>query len=322
MILWSLAGILSLAVNHPALADDAAAPENLAELQIRSNYSQTPSSNVEGGTNYGVDTMLYTPVIDSHWRLFAGEYYAHEDEPASEGVISLWRSTAGVEYHDTAVKLSLAPTFNYYNSNDRVGATGDAQWTINNQWAVGGNGQIFSVDTPLRALNAGVTSNSYNANATWHQGDARSLRVDATMVNFSDQNLRASGSALYSERLYTSTQFTLDGIANATESQDSLDEQRLYFNPKADFLGSAGLKATEVLYRDGNAVYLQSLQILPGDYWQKDYGQGLSLDARYELRAHLSDRFEAGVGADFCRQKADGTDETSVSLLFDLTKRF
>ncbi len=319
---WFIFLVLWLVANSaPAIADDNATAPNLSELQINGYYSKAPSSDVEGGSGYGLNTKIYTPIIDNNWRLFAGEYYAHEDEPAAEGVIALWQTSAGVEYHDSAFKLTFAPTFNYYNNNDRFGATTDGQWTINDHWTVGAGGQIFSLDTPLRALNADVTANSYNVNATWHQDDTQSLRIDMNMMNFSDENLRGSEAAAYTDRLYTGQKFLLDAVANATESQDSLDEQRLYFNPKADFLGSAGLKATEVLYRDGNTVYLQSLQLLPGDYWQENYGQSFAFDARYELRAHLNDGFEAGLGGDFNHQATDGTAENSVTVLFDLTKR-
>jgi len=313
-----------LMLNLPVLADDNIAPNDLYELQVKASYSEMPASDVQGGTGYSIDTLFFSPVIQNNWRIFAGEYHAHEDEPDGEGNMSFWRSTAGVEYHDGGVKLSLAPTLNYYNNAARAGVTGNGQWSLNDHWAIGAESQIFSVDTPLRALNAGITSNSYSANAMWHQGDERSVTMNVAVMNFSDQNLRDTGNALYSERLYTNagSSFTLDGVVNITESQNSLDEQRLYFNPKTDLLSSAGLKATDVLCRDGDSVYLQSLQLLPGSYWQRNYGESMAFNARYELRAHFSDNFEVGLGGDFTRQEADGIQASSMTALFDLTRKF
>lgn len=322
-VLWGGVNAAFLLSAYPALADDTAAtPNNGAEIQAKANYSGTPSTNIQGGTGYGAETTVYSSTFDTNWRLFAGEEYSHEEEPLGEGNVTLWRSKAGAEYHDNAVKLDLAPTFNYYGNDDRFGGIADASWTLNDHWVLGGSGQIFSEDTPLRALNADVTANSYNANVEWHQPDVRSVRVNANMMTFSDDNVRGGVSGVYTERLHTDPKFIVDGLVTAAGSQDSLDENRLYYNPKTDLLGSAGLQITQVLYRDGDTVYQHSLQLLPGDYWQKNYGQSLALSARYELRTQFYNGFEIGLGAGFSRQSANGTEENTVTGLLDLTRHF
>jgi len=297
-------------------------PLSGAELQVSANGNITPSSNVNGGTSYGLDTKIYSPTLDTNWRLFAGQYFAHEDEPDGEGSIGFTRSTAGVEYHNDTITTNLAPTLNLYKGTERVGAVGDATWNLNSQWSLGGDGQYFSRDIPLRALNAGITANSYDANVTWHNDDLYRLILNGNAMTFSDGNVRTGAGADYMQRLYTSDHLIIDGLANATESQNSENENRLYYNPNHDLLGLLGARVTQPLYRENNFIYQHSLEVTPGGYWQQNYGASPMVNAHYEQRINFNESLSTGLGVLFSRQSFDGVPENDVTLLFDLTKRF
>ena len=53
-----------------------------------------------------------------------------------------------------------------------------------------GYGEVFSRDTPLRALNRGVTTNALNINTTYRASELHQLRFDGVIMPFSDGNTR------------------------------------------------------------------------------------------------------------------------------------
>jgi len=297
---------------------------NMAELRVRAGYDFSPitSVNVTGGEAYGIDTVLYSPPIDYNWRIFAGEYYTHQVEPDKEGSVGYSRTTAGIEYRNGPITAEAAPTYNLYHNTDRAGGEADATWSINDQWTVAGSGELFSRDTPLRALNAGVTADAYNAHAVWRESEIQELRFGGDIMPFSDGNLRSGVDADYSHRLFTYPHLVIDGLVDAGESQNSDNANRLYYNPYHDFIALAGARAVQTLYQRYSTLYQQSLTLTPGAYWQQFYGDSAAFRLRYEQRVFFNNVFEAGLGVDFERQAYDGNPEDDIGLTFDLTERF
>jgi hypothetical protein len=86
-----------------------AGSQQRAELTLSTIYNNDPSSNVNGGTSYGIDTTIYSATIQNNWRIFAGELYSHEAEPFGEGAIGYNRGTAGVEYRNDSITAINVP---------------------------------------------------------------------------------------------------------------------------------------------------------------------------------------------------------------------
>ena len=297
------------------------ATDDKAELRVNANDYMTPASNANGGSGFGIDTTIMSAPIDGSWRFYAGEYFAHEIEPAGEGSIGYSRATAGIAYQGDTVAADFAPTYNHHNSTERVGAVGDVTWSIDSNWSVGGGGQLFSRDTPLRAMNAGITADSYDVNAAFHQDTTRDVRAEFDIMNFSDNNFRTDVSATDTEHLFSNTSFSFDGLVNAAESNDSKNEDRLYFNPAQDFLGKIGGRITQPLYHGDGYAYDHSLTVMPGVYWQQNYGSSPAVEARYDQSLHVDNDLDLGFGVDYTRQAADGIEEDSYTFLLNLTKR-
>ncbi len=311
----------SLAVQRAARDEEI---HNMAELQIRAGYAFRPitTQNVTGGEAYGIDTLIYSSPIAYNWRIFAGEFYTHQDEPSHEGAIGFSRSTIGGEYRNGPWTASLAPTYNHYNGTERLGGAGDATYSINDQWTVAGAAEIFSRDTPLRAMNAGTTSDFFGGHVTWTQDEARQARLGGDIMPFSDGNTRSGIDGDYTQKLYTAPHFYIDGLVSAAESQNSADSNRPYYNPKSDFIALAGPRATHTLYQRYSTLWQHSLLLTPGLYWEDHYGTDAAFRARYEQRLHLNNTFEAGAGVNFSRQSYDGNAENDISLTLDLLDRF
>jgi biofilm PGA synthesis protein PgaA len=296
--------------------------ENKAFLQINSTYDISPSSNVNGGTNYGIDTKVYSAPFYKSWRLFAGEYYTHEIEPLGEGRIGYSQSIAGIQYDTNKVTVSIAPTYNNYNYNQRVGSAATVSWYVDPNWTLGAGNQIFSKDIPLRALNSGITANSYNANIGWSEEGKRDIRVDVDMMTFSDYDLRSTFSGSYTEHLFENPHVRIDSLVTLAESQNSLDENRPYFNPKQDYQAMVGPRITEPLYTGHGITYEHSLELTPGIYWQQNYGDSPAFSAHYQQRVTGLAGMDADVGLIYTRQSYDGAANNDMVILFDLTERF
>jgi biofilm PGA synthesis protein PgaA len=180
----------------------------------------------------------------------------------------------------------------------------------------------MSADTPLRALNQGVTADSYGVHALWRQDETRSVRFGGGVMPFSDGNLRTEEDADYTERLLTKPLWHIDGLLSGGADQNSKDENRPYYNPRSDFVGLVGAQFVQQLYQRYEMMWQHSLRVMPGFYWQQSYGTDATVRARYEHRIWLDRTFETGLGVNFQRQSYDGAPENDVSLTLDATDHF
>lgn len=297
---------------------------NMAELDVTAGYALNPmtSRNVSGGSAFGIDAKIYSSPFHYNWRLFAGEFFTHQHEPNGEGSIGLSRTTAGVEYRNGDVTANLAPTYNAYHGTERVGVAGDASYNFNDHWSVAGGGELFSRDTPLRALNQGVHADMAGAHAVWKQDEALSVRFGGSVMPFSDGNFRSEEDADLTKRVWTAPYWRLDGIVSAGMDQNSKDENRSYYNPSSDFIGLIGGQFVQTLYQRYSTLWQHTLRITPGVYWQKNFGADPTVRARYEHRVFFNQTFEAGLGVNFQRQDYDGQAENDVSVTLDLVDHF
>jgi len=297
---------------------------NMAELRVRAGYDFEPMSSqiVTGGEAYGIDTMLYSPPINYNWRIFAGQFYAHQNQPNNEGSVGFSRTAVGAEYRGGPLTASISPTYNRYNDGDRIGVAGDATYWLNDQWAVAASGEKLSRETPRRALNQGITSDFFSGRVTYRADNTREIRVGGVVQPFSDDNTRTGIDASYKETVFTYPDLRIDGLVDAGESQSSGDANRPYYNPKQDAAGLVGARGTHTIYQRYSTLWQQSLTLLPGAYWQENFGTSAMFRARYEQRLFLNNTFETGFGVNYMRKSFDGNPQNDVSLTLDLTDRF
>jgi biofilm PGA synthesis protein PgaA len=298
---------------------------NMAELDAHAGYQFAPSEgdvNNPNGQGFDVGAELYSSPIDFNWRLFAGEDFFHEHEPEQEGILDYSRTNAGAEYRNGDVTTSGGVSYNRFDSGERVGAFGKGEYTFNDMWSAGIAAELFSADTPLRALNAGVTADNYEVNGKWRGSESESVTFSANAMPFSDGNFRTGQDAEYIRRLYTDDQYQLDFEGNAASQQNSKNEARSYYNPSLDFTALAGLRGTQNLYRHYETLWDHSLLAMAGVYAQQNYNASPAWTIRYEHRLHYDDTLNAGVGVNYTHQDYDGSAEDAVSLTMDVVERF
>ena len=303
----------------------------MAELHVDVTPSFTSATNVQGGDGLTFDTRLYTPPIGYNWRLFGDEEIAHQELPQGQGEITLHRSSAGVEYRDPDLLATLEGSFNTYRQQDpflgsvgeeKLGARASATWSINDYWQLGGTGELFSHDTPLRALRSGVTADSGTVDLTYRESESRELRLVAEAMPFSDGNFRTSLDGRYTQRVLTEPHFKVDVIGGLAGSRDSADANRQYYNPSQDVLATGGVALSQPLYRRYELIYDHRLTVTPGVYWENGFGTAPVVAAEYEHRLRINDVIDTSLGVGFGRQPYDGIYENTVTVLFHFVGRF
>ena len=295
---------------------------NEPELTENAYYNFRPSNSAQGGAGWGTATQVYSSPIHYNWRIFAEEDFQHEVEPTGEGKINYQRSAVGVEYRDTNLTATLAPSFNRYHTSDRFGLEAAADWAFNDRFSVGAGYELFSPEIPLRALNSNVTADKYDIHAEWRQSESRDLRLDTEMMPFSDGNLHTGELLSYTQRLFSLPHFKFDGVLDLSSSQDTKDEARNYFNPRLDVEALAGLQVSQTLYRSYDTIWEHSFVVTPGYYWQQDFGHSKPWVISYNQTLHANNNFEGKLGVSFARQAYDGISEDNVSLLLNLVGHF
>jgi biofilm PGA synthesis protein PgaA len=305
----------------------------MAEFRLDVEATPGASSSVNGGNGIAVEAQIFSSPIDYNWRVFGGGYVAHEELPEGEGNVTLRQSALGVAYSGPDLEASVAGTLTAYgpDSGDTLGSAVDegrgglraeATWSVDDYLQIGGGAEIFSRDTPLRAIGNGITANSLALQATYRESELMALRTGAKAMDFSDGNRRISLDTAYTHRLITRPQVTLDGILGLAASANSADANRPYFNPDRDGLVTAAASMQQNLYRRYEFIWDHRLVLTPGLYWQQGYGTSPVASVSYEQRLRIDDVFDASLGLGLGRQSYDGSYENAIAIMFRLTQRF
>lgn len=287
------------------------------ELRLFAGRALRSSTSLNGGSGLSMGAQVYSPPVADDWRIFAGYRLAHERLP--EGNLTERVYEAGLEYRArdlTAMAEARAASYGTL----RGGGTLEASWSIDDHWKLGGRGEVFATDTPLRALRNGITANAINGKIGYRESESRAIDATAQGMFFSDGNDRTSLGAQWRERVVTTPHLRLDALVNLAASGNTRRDAP-YFNPRRDLLGTGGGELTHILYRRYEFVYEHGLAASVGPYWEQNFGTSLAWNVRYEQRIR-DNVCEAGIAVGFARQPYDGAYENALTIDVTMTLRF
>jgi biofilm PGA synthesis protein PgaA len=89
-------------------------------------------------------------------------------------------------------------------------------------------GELFSIDTPLRALLQGVTAHEISASATYRWHESREVSISAAFLPFTDDNRRVVGALNFAQRLVDIPHFDLTGRIDVSGSGNTLSNVPYY----------------------------------------------------------------------------------------------
>ena len=281
-----------------------------------------PSNSDGGGANASGQALimqgrLTTPPIADNWRLFATADYANAHPP--EGFAERARVGAGVEWRIPDLTASIFPTQSW-GTLPRPGGVATVDWLVTDQVRLAFTGELYSWDTPLRALLFGITADEYAAKATYRWHESRSLSGSFAYMPFTDGNQRFTGGVNFKQRLVNLPGFDLTGLAEGYASSNDRPNAP-YYNPTRDLALTGGLLAEHLLWRRYDNSLTQALTVDAGLYSEYGFGDNWIGTVNYEHRWRFDPLTEFHYGIMLTRRIYDGSVENTLMFIVGLRQR-
>ena len=306
--------------------EDQAVRRLARELDARRRWlfeaEARPSNSDGGGANASGQALvlqgrLTTPPIADNLRLFATADYANAHPP--EGFVERARVGAGVEWRGPNLTASVFPTQSW-GTLPRPGGVATVDWLVTDQVRLAFSGELYSWDTPLRALLFGITANEYAAKATYRWHESRSLSGSFAYLPFTDGNQQFTGGLNFKQRLINVPGFDLTGLAEGYASSNN-QPNAPYYNPTRDLALTGGLLAEHLLWRRYDNSLVQALTVDAGLYSEYGYSDNWIGTVNYEHRWRFDPLTEFRYGVMLTRRVYDGSVENTLMFIVGLRQR-
>lgn len=266
------------------------------------------------GEGYDFGATLVSPEIAPAVRLLARLDSAEAAPP--EGRVTRHRAGGGLQLRTPDVEASLYATRSWGTlAETALGAALSVE--LDDQWTWAAQGEINSIELPLRALLADISGDSASTSLTWRRDEQLQISAGLAWLGFSDGNdrLALSGSAV--QQLMARPHFDLTGRVDLYASWNS-QTGGPYFAPTSDFSASAGLLAQHFAWRRYEKSFVQALSADAGLYAQQGFGRHWIGVLRYEHRWRHDPWTEIVYGLSVDRRVYDGVAENGVALMVGL----
>ncbi len=289
----------------------------MRELRIDTGLANS-SGPTEGDRKWDLAARLYSAPFAENYRLFTG--FSHDWGKFPEGSGTWQRYSAGLEYAGPDLFASLETTLNDGRSR-QPGLSLSGFWELDDHWSVPFSGELFSGDTPQRAVRNGIRANAASLGIRYRFHESRSLQLNGQVMDFSDGNLRSRLALSGEQRLLTWPRHKLTGFGNLATSHNNRSSAP-YFNPDADLTLLGGVEHLWRLYRRYDRSFHQRLRLSGGRYLQKGYAGGTLLGLEYAHIWEAAYRFNLSYGVSRYRRVYDGDPEWTNAAFLSLNWRF
>jgi biofilm PGA synthesis protein PgaA len=290
---------------------------NMRELRIDTTFSNS-SGSVNGDKEWEISTKVFSRPFHSQYRWFAGISYVQAEFPEGNG--DLMRYSTGVEYASPGLEAALSTGFNDSESG-HAGLWLDGVWHLDDYWSFPFNAEIYSHDTPLRAIRNGVRANALSFGLTYRAHESRSINFNAQIMDFNDSNFRTRFTLSGTQRLINLPKQKLNAFGELSVSNNSRNSVP-YFNPESDFTLMGGLEHLWRVYRRYDHSLHQRVRVSAGNYTQRGYGSGIIFGFEYAHILELDNRRSMSYGLGAKRRVYDGDPEWNEYGFFSLNWRF
>ena len=302
--------------------DDPALLRFLKELRLERGWGVDAEAVFAWGSGIQVgsssqhsEAHLWSPLLNNRWRGFAHEL--SDSGNFGTSFAERTRTSLGVRYDYD--RQSASAELGYDAGTHRAAANVGAALALNDYWSFRFDADSDSVEVPVRALTKEVHGRSADFDVQWRASELQSAHGGLQRVLFSDGNQRAAISGAWTRRVWTAPQWQATISAEESESTNSLNENRPYFNPSQDF--ALGPRATVDWYtwhRYDRSLH-QKVNLYVAPYWEAHYGTGPSVSVDYNALMKMRQGLELRVGVTWNRQPYDGMNETSTALNAGIT---
>jgi len=290
---------------------------NMRELQV-SVAAGWSSGSTFGSRDLSLAATLFSPPVHHRYRGFVATYLEQASFP--EGDKTLQRFGAGIEYRHRHGQGTAEMTWSV-SGGQKLGARLAAVWMPDDEWSIPVAIELFSRETPLRALKHGIEADAARIGVTYRRDELRRYWLQAGFMDFSDGNFRYSLLGGVEQGLIIRPHYRLDGLVEFYTSANSEDDAP-YFNPRRDADLTLTLANDWLLYRHYRFSFRNRLAVSAGGYWQQDFGVDPTAALRYEHVWEYSPRFFLLYGVSLARRSYDGDGENQLGCHLELNWRF
>jgi biofilm PGA synthesis protein PgaA len=287
------------------------------EAEAKPSISQGGGSN-GAGSALTTQTKLTTPPVADNWRFFAATDYADSHPP--EGFVDRRRFSAGVEWRSPYLTATLYPSQSW-GTLEKAGGGATLDWSATDRIRFAFAAELFSWETPLRALLNGITADSYSTKATYRWDESRSLSGTFSYMPFTDGNQRFSAGAVFKQKLINVPHFDLIATGEVYASHNDRPAAP-YYNPDHDLSVDGGLTAEHTIWRRYENSWVQALSVNAGAYAEAHFATDVIATVSYEHRWHFDPFGELHYGVQLTRRVYDGSVENTATLTTGLRWRF
>ncbi len=291
----------------------------LAELRVElAPRTAEGGGDVAPGDGLEAAVRVYTPPIGERWRLLAaGERSTSKPEDTR---LERNRYGGGIEGRWPDLTFELIGWANT-GMLDHAGADASLQWQPDDHWTLGASLQAFSMETPLRAVEAGIRADAAGISAGYAWNESRVASASLTAMDFTDGNDRLQLVADFGATVVDTPKLDVVVRPSLSLSRNTLRDTA-YFNPERDASLMVAAELWHILWREYERSLSQRLIVNAGGYWQRDFGQDGIGDITYEQFYRHDPRTEWNYGISWSRRVYDGDAERSLTAFVRLNQRF
>jgi biofilm PGA synthesis protein PgaA len=293
---------------------------HMAELRIAGYRGKSDEDSVSGGSDFGLETVVYSSPFKEDWRVFAGGGIGRGEFEEGDADHDWLR--AGIEHRIRNNTLEAEFSSHEFGFGRRAGARLSGVHDASDVWQYGWSAELLSASTPLRALSSNIDADSLTGYARWRESERREVSLTVLPMSFSDGNDRLSLVLDGSQRVFTAPRMILDAGLELSTSRNSQGGEGPYFNPESDASVLSTLNLSHILHRRYETVWSQDLQFGLGYYDQRDFGGGGMGLLGYGQRLRMNDVFDSGFLLSALSRPYDGDREQEYRLVLDVNFRF
>ncbi len=287
--------------------------------ELRAGAAYADNSGAEPASEeLRLESTLFSSPFLTHYRAFAGWSWSRADFPEGEGIYR--RYGIGLEYRGRDLEGTLEISANQADGDD-LGLALAGRRHLGDHWSIPFAAELFSRDTPLRALRNGIDADALRLGVDYLRNESGQWGISGQWMDFSDDNRRIQLSGYVRERLLSRPHYKLDARLDLGNGFNS-ESDGPYFSPERDFSAELTLDNRWLLYRRYDFSFGHRLALSGGGYWQRDFGGHPVASLLYEHNWQAHDRLALDYGAVWRRRVYDGVGETGLEYFLRLGWRF
>ncbi len=285
--------------------------------QVDAETGYERSSGKFIGTTEHSDGHLYSPLVDNRWRAFV--HALGDTGNFIQGSAYRSRSAVGVSYDYQRESVWVEAGGDSGTAGAVAAGAVGADLNYGDNWTLKIEGDTDNVaEVQLIAELGKVHARSVTTDLEWRQSELRDINASVERLLFSDGNQRTAITGDWDQRVWTSPRVQMTVTPELATSSNSENENRLYFNPKADFSFGPSTSAHWLTWRRYDRSFTQDFTVYIAPYWQQNYGVGAVVSLTCEQRWKMNKRFSIFGKETWDSQPYDGSSEPYTSLGFGL----